>query len=32
MRYSLLNVYKEYDGLVDGVWIQDSIGNLEKAI
>jgi len=32
MRYSLLNVYKEYDGLVDGVWIQDIIGHLEKAI
>lgn len=32
MRYSLILVYKEYDGFVDGVWIQDSNGSLEKAI
>ena len=29
MRYSLINVYKEYCGLVDGTWIQDCTGTLE---
>lgn len=31
-RYSLINVDKEYNGLVDGVWIQDSNGCFEKAV
>lgn len=32
MRYSLILVCKEHNGFVDGVWLQDSIGSLEKAI
>lgn len=31
-RYSLMVVYKEYDGLIDGTWIQDSTGTLQEAI
>ena len=31
-RYSLVNVWKRHDdGFVDGSWIQDSTGTLEKA-
>lgn len=32
MRFSLINVYKEHDGLVDGTWIQNCTGTLKKAI
>lgn len=32
MRYSLINVDKEYDGLVDGTWIQNCTGTFEKAV
>lgn len=32
MRYSLINVHKEHDGLVDGTWLQDCIGTLNDAI
>lgn len=32
MRYSLINVSKEYDGYVDGTWLQDSAGNFEQAV
>lgn len=32
MKYSLINVNKEHDGFVDGVWIQDHTGNLDTAI
>lgn len=31
-RYSLINVWKEYNGLVDGTWIQNVTGTLEEAI
>lgn len=30
--YSLINVYKEENNLVDGSWLQDHIGTLESAI
>lgn len=32
MRYSLVNVSNEKDGLVDGVWMQHHTGTLETAI
>lgn len=32
MRYSLITIYKENNGFVDGVWMQDSTGTLEEAI
>jgi len=32
MKYSLVNVDKELDGMVSGVWLQDHIGTLESAI
>ena len=31
MRFSLINVDQEYDGMVDGVWIQNHTGTLESA-
>ena len=31
MRYSLINVSREYDGMVDGVWMQDHFGTIEPA-
>lgn len=30
-RYSLINVFNEHDGYVDGNWIQDFSGSFEKA-
>ena len=32
MRYSLINIYKNVDGFIEGVWIQDCTGTLEAAI
>ena len=32
MRYSLINIVNEKDGLVDGVWIQNHTGTLKTAI
>ncbi|WP_456363659.1 hypothetical protein [Priestia aryabhattai] len=31
MRLSLIQVYKETDGLVEGVWLQDYTGDLDGA-
>lgn len=31
MRYSLINIVNEKDGLIDGVWLQNHIGTLETA-
>lgn len=31
MKYSLINVSREYDGMVDGVWLQDHIGTIDSA-
>ena len=31
MKFSLINVQKEYDGKVDGSWVQDHHGDLESA-
>ena len=31
MKFSLVNVIREYDGLVDGVWLQDHIGTIGTA-
>ena len=31
MRYSLINVSREKNGLVDGAWMQDFAGTLEDA-
>lgn len=31
MRYALINVYNEYNGFVDGVWIQNFTGTLREA-
>lgn len=31
MKYSLINVTREYNGLVDGVWLQDHIGTIATA-
>lgn len=31
MTYSLINVFRERDGFVDGNWIQDFVGTLEEA-
>lgn len=31
MKFSLINVDREYDGLVDGTWMQDHTGTLESA-
>ena len=30
-KFSLINVIKEHDGLVDGGWLQNHIGTLETA-
>ena len=32
MKFSLIQVYKEMDGFVDGVWIQDHTGTLDTAV
>lgn len=32
MRYSLMVIHREVGDKIDGVWIQDSTGTLEKAI
>lgn len=32
MSYSLINICKERDGFVDGVWLQDSNEGIERAI
>lgn len=32
MKFSLINVYEEKNGYVDGNWIQDFTGTLEEAI
>jgi hypothetical protein len=32
MKFSLINVTKEVDGLVDGYWLQNKTGTLEEAI
>jgi hypothetical protein len=32
MRYSLVSVSREENGLVDGVWVQDCTGTLDEAI
>ncbi len=31
MRFSLINVHSEADGIISGNWIQDHIGTLETA-
>jgi hypothetical protein len=31
MKYSLINVYKETDGVVSGTWIQNHTGTLDTA-
>ena len=31
MKFSLINVVREENGLVDGVWIQNYTGTLEEA-
>lgn len=31
MRYSLINVSNEHDGIVDGNWIQNFTGSFEEA-
>lgn len=31
MKYSLINVSREYDGMVDGVWLQNHTGTIESA-
>lgn len=31
MKFSLINVTREYEGLVDGVWLQDHIGTIATA-
>ena len=31
MKFSLINVSREYDGMVDGVWLQDHTGTIESA-
>ncbi len=32
MKFSLIQIYNETNGYVDGVWIQDFTGNLNEAI
>lgn len=32
MRFSLIQIYNEDNGIVDGVWLQDCTGSLETAI
>lgn len=32
MKFSLIQVYDEVDGLVNGVWIQDHKGSIDSAI
>ena len=31
MKFSLINVIREYDGMVDGFWLQNHTGTLESA-
>ena len=31
-RYSLINVSREHDNMVDGMWIQDYTGSIDEAI
>ena len=31
MKYSLIQVEREYDGMVDGVWMQNHIGTIDSA-
>lgn len=31
MKYSLINASREYDGLVDGVWLQNHTGTIDSA-
>ncbi len=30
-KFSIITIQKEYDGLVDGNWVQNHIGTLESA-
>lgn len=32
MKFSLIQIYNEVDGFVDGVWLQDHTGSLDSAI
>lgn len=32
MKFSLIQVYDEADGFVNGVWLQDHTGSLDSAI
>jgi len=32
MKFSLVTIIKEYEGFIDGVWIQHHCGTLETAI
>ncbi|TCI99588.1 hypothetical protein [Cytobacillus praedii] len=32
MKFSLIQIYNEVDGFVNGVWLQDHTGNLNSAI
>jgi len=32
MRYSIMHVEKEEDGIIDGSWIQDHHGDIDSAI
>lgn len=31
MEYSLINIIKEKDGFVNGIWLQNHIGSIETA-
>jgi hypothetical protein len=31
-KFSLIQVYNEVDGIVDGIWLQDHTGSLDSAI
>jgi hypothetical protein len=31
-KFSLIQIYNEVDGFVDGVWLQDHTGSLDSAI
>lgn len=32
MKFSLIQIYREINGYVDGVWVQDYTGSLNNAI
>ncbi|MCK2000763.1 hypothetical protein MZM54_05085 [[Brevibacterium] frigoritolerans] len=32
MKFSLIQIYKEKNGLVEGVWLQDYTGELDMAV